>query len=286
MGRVLAIGIATGAIYGLFAVGLVLVYETTRILNFAQAEFGVFAAYLSWALVVVGMPWPAAAALALVGVVSIGLVFERLVVRPLIGHPRLVTVVATIAAALFLVGLELQLWRAGPRVLPSPFSGSGLTLAGIVLTPQRLLALGITLVVAAVGGWFLKRTTFGLALRAVAEDPVGVRLVGVRIGHLSMFTWGVASALGAITGILVALSLGGFSPGFMNRVLLLGFGAAVVGGVHSLAGALAGGVSIGVLEAAVTRAFVSVPGLAEAVVFLIVILVLLLRPRGLLQGRA
>jgi branched-chain amino acid transport system permease protein len=284
MASVLAIGIATGAIYGLFAVGLVLVYETTRVLNFAQAELGAFGAYLTWTLVVlVGMPWIPAALVAVTGVVILGLAFERLVVRPLIGQPRLVTVVATIAAALLLLGVELQIWTAGPKRLPSPFAGGGVAVAGIVLTPSRLLALGITLVVVIVGGWFLRSTTTGLALRAAAEDPVGVRLAGIRLRHLSALTWGLATGLGAVTGILVALSLGGFSPGFMNRILLLGFGAAVLGGLHSPSGALLGGVLIGVGEAAISRMFLGVPGVVEALVFVVLVMVLLLRPRGLLQ---
>jgi branched-chain amino acid transport system permease protein len=284
---VLASGLATGAIYGLFGVGLVLVYETTRVLNFAQAEVGVFATYLAWTFVVVGgLPWMGAAALALTAVVLLGLAFERLVVRPLIDRPRMVTVVATIAAALLLIGVELQLWRAGPRALPSPFTGGGIQLGGVILTPARLIALGLATLVVTVGGWFLYRTTFGLALRAAAVDPIGVRLTGTRLRHLSMFTWGIACFLGGATGLLVALSLGGFSPGFMHRIMLLGFGAAILGGIHSLSGALIGGILVGLLEAVLTRSFVGIPGLVEAAVFLLIVLTLLIRPRGLIAGRA
>jgi len=286
MGTILVIGVATGAVYGLFAFGLVLVYKATRVLNFAQAEIGAFAAFLTWTLTEsVHLPWALAAGIALAASGALGMTFERLVIRPLISASRLTLVVATVSAGLLVGGVELKVWGGNPKILSSPFTFSGPTIAGVVLPPPRLVALIIGVVAAGVAAWFFRRTTFGLALLAAAQDVVGVRLTGIRLRHLSAFTWGVSSIIGGVTGIVIALSLGAFAPFFMARLMLLGFAAAVVGGMTSLPGALVGGIVVGVAEATIAHFWISVPGLVETVMFAVIVVVLLVRPRGLL-GRA
>ena len=286
MAAVIVSGIAAGAVYGLFALGLVLVYKTTRVLNFAQAEIGAFSTFVAYALIVnAGLPWGLGALLALGAAAAVGVGFERAVIRPLVGAPRLTLVVATIGLGLLLGGLEVKLWGIDPKLLPTPFHGSGLHVADVYLSPPRLLALGITAAAGLLSVWFFRRTTFGLALLAAAHDVVGVRLTGIRLRHLSAFTWGVSSVLGGMAGIVISLSLGAFAPFFLNRIMLLGFAAAVVGGMTSLPGALLGGVVIGVTEALVSHFWISVPGLVEAVMFGTIVVFLLVRPIGLL-GRA
>lgn len=286
LAAVIVSGIAAGAVYGLFALGLVLVYKTTRVLNFAQAEIGAFATFVAYALIVnAGLPWVLGVILALLAAAGVGVTFERTVVRPLVAGPRLTLVVATIALGLLLGGVELKVWGVDPKLLPSPFHGTGLHLADVYLSPPRLLALGLTAAVGLASVWFFRRTTFGLALLAAAHDVVGVRLTGIRLRHLSAFTWGVSSAVGGAAGIVISLSLGAFAPFFLNRIMLLGFAAAVVGGMSSLPGALVGGLVIGVTEALVSHFWISVPGLVEAVMFGTIVVFLLLRPTGLL-GRA
>jgi branched-chain amino acid transport system permease protein len=286
VGTILVIGIATGAVYGLFAFGLVLVYKATRVLNFAQAEIGAFAAFLTWTFTnPVHLPWALAAGIALAASGVVGVVFERLVIRPLISASRMTLVVATVSAGLLVGGIELKAWGGNPKVLASPFTFRGPSIAGVVLPPPRLVALVIGIVAAAAAAWFFRRTTFGLALLAAAQDVVGVRLTGIRLRHLSAFTWGVSSIIGGVTGIVIALSLGAFAPFFMARLMLLAFAAAVVGGMTSLPGALVGGVLVGVAEATIAHFWISVPGLVETVMFGVIVLVLLVRPSGLL-GRA
>lgn len=286
MTAVIASGVAAGAVYGLFAMGLVLVYKTTRVLNFAQAEIGAFTTFVAyWLIATVGLPWLVGALLALAVAAGVGVAFERMVIRPLVAGPRLTLVVATIALGLLLGGAEVKLWGVDPRLLRSPFRGSGLHIASIYLSPPRLLALGLTALAAGASVWFFRRTTFGLALLAAAHDVVGVRLTGIRLRHLSAFTWGVSSVVGGLAGIVIALSLGAFAPFFLNRIMLLGFAAAVAGGMTSLPGALLGGLMIGVTEALVSHFWISVPGLVEAVMFGTILFVLLVRPTGLL-GRA
>jgi branched-chain amino acid transport system permease protein len=155
----------------------------------------------------------------------------------------------------------------------------------VFVTPPRLTALAITAGVGGAFAWFFRRTTFGLALLASAQDAVGVRLTGIRLRHLSAFTWAVSSVIGAAAGIVIALSLGAFAEYFMARIMLLGFAAAILGGMTSLPGALVGGLAIGVGEAVVSHYWISVPGLVEALTFAMIVGVLLVRPQGLL-GRA
>jgi branched-chain amino acid transport system permease protein len=148
-----------------------------------------------------------------------------------------------------------------------------------VVPAQRLLVLAVTVVITVSLALLLRRTVFGVAVRAAAEDVTAVRLRGIPAGGIGLFVWGLSAALSAIAGILVTPFLG-LNPHFMNLVLLRAFAGAIVGGLTSLVGALVGGLAIGVLEAHVQRA-TSYPGAVEAVLFLIIVAVLLLRPQGL-----
>ena len=281
LGSVLVIGVVSGAIYGLFALGLVLVYKTSRVLNLAQAEIGGLAAFVTLAAVDRIHVWPLAAAIGLAVSCAVGLGFERAIVRPLLEAPRLTLVVATLSAGLLIGGLETKIWGVDARALPTPFHFRGPSLAGVVVPPARLVALGASIVVAGAAAWFMRSTTLGLGLRAAADDPVAVRLTGVRVRHLSALTWAASSLFGGMAGIVIALSLGAFAPFFMTRLMLLGFAAAVVGGLTSLVGALTGGIVVGVLEAVVARYWISVPGAVEVAMLAAIVAFLLLRPRGM-----
>jgi len=284
--NVIVSGIAQGAVYGLFALGLVLVYKTTKVLNFAQAETGTFAAFLLWELAHLGLPWMVALLVTLLAVALMGLIFERFVIRPLVHAPRMTLVVATIALGLFLFGLELHFFGVKPHFEPTPFHGSGLRISAVTLTPPRLLALAVTAVIGFVSAWFFRRTTFGLGLLAAAQDSVGVRLTGLRLRHLSAFTWAVSFVVGGLAGILLAMSLAFFAPASLTGgIMLFGFAAAVLGGMTSLPGALIGGVAVGVARAVISNYWISVPGLPETLMFAAIVVVLLVRPQGML-GRA
>ncbi|MHB8463881.1 MAG: branched-chain amino acid ABC transporter permease [Acidimicrobiales bacterium] len=287
MAQVVVSGIGAGAVYGLFALGLVLVFKATRVLNFAQAEMGTFTTYLAWWLLVrQGIGWPLTVVIVLAAAALIGLVFERTVMRPLVHASRLTLVVATVAASLLFGALELKIWRGNPKLLPSPFHGSGLHIAGVFITPPRLLALALTAAVGAGFAWFFRRTTFGLALLASAQDAIGVRLTGIRLRHLSAFTWAASAVIGAAAGLVIALSLGAFAEYFMARIMLLGFAAAILGGMTSLPGALVGGLGVGVGEAVVSHYWIRIPGLVEALTFAMIVAVLIVRPQGLLGREA
>lgn len=289
MTQALVSGLANGGIYGLLAVGLVLVYKGSRVLNFAQGELGTFALFVGWGLIADwGWPWLAGAAVAVGSCALIGLGFERFVVRRMGDESRLSVTVATVGLLLLLIALELKLWGTSPKVLGPPISGLGPKVAGYYVSPTQMLAVAATLVIGVGLAAFLQRTDFGLGVLAAAHDPVAVRLVGVRAGRITAFTWGTAGAIGAVAALLVEPTIGAFAPGFMTVLFVRALAAALLGGVNSLVGAFVGGLSVGVIEAVVGRQFVqsTFPGVQSVVVFLIIIGVLLFRPQGIMGGRA
>ncbi|MFA5890711.1 MAG: branched-chain amino acid ABC transporter permease [Actinomycetota bacterium] len=286
MTRALVIGVSVGAIYGMLALGITLVYKTTRVLNFGLAEMGTFATYLTWQAVVRWhWPWVAGAPLAVLIVTLIGLAFERFVVRPNIDASRVSLLIATVGLSFLLFGLELGFWGPSPQLLPSPFRGSGPEILGVFVQPLRLFALGTTAVVGIGLMLLLKRTTFGLGVLAAAHDPITIRLMGVRLSRISMFAWGTSAALAAVTGIVLSPAVGTFFPFSLTFFFPRALAAALLGGLTSLPGAFVGGVAIGVLEASLQQAFPSTSGIVEAGLFAVVLSVLLLRPQGLL-GKA
>ena len=284
MGQALISGLANGGIYGLLAVGIVLVYKGSRVLNFAQGELGTFALFIAWGIVVdQEMPWVVGAIVAIAVSAGIGLGFERLVVRRMGEESRLSVTVATVGLLLLLIALEFKLWGSSPKVLGAPISGIGPKVLGYHVSPTQMLALVATVVMGVGLAAFLKRTDFGLGVLAAAHDTVAVRLMGLPAGRLAAFTWGTAGAVGAIAALLVEPSIGLFAPGFMTLLFVRGLAAALLGGIDSLSGAFAGGVLLGVVEAQISKAFVqsTFPNVQFVFVFVIIIGVLVFRPQGM-----
>ena len=286
MSRVIVVGISVGAIYGLLALGIVLVYKTTRVLNFAQGELGTFAVYIAWWLIErQNQPWAVGAVTAIIAVTAIGLAFERLVIWPNIDAPRSSLLIATVGLGLFLYGLEVGLFGTSPEFLMPPVGGCGIEVAGVCVTPIRLFALGVNLALGLGFLYLLKRTTFGLGVLAAADDPVTVRLMGIRLSRISMFAWGSAAALAAVSGLILVPAIGTFTPFALTLFFLRGLAAALLGGLTSLPGAFLGGLGIGIGEALLQEGFPTSAGIVEAGLFALVLVIILLRPQGLL-GRA
>lgn len=288
MGPALVGGVVAGAIYGLLAVGIVLVYKGSRVLNFAQGELGTFALFVAWwAIDRRGMPWPAGAALGLVCGIAIALVFERLVVRRMVDATRLAVAVATVGLFLFLIAAEAFIFSEALLVLPSPIRGLGPRILGFHVSPMSILSIVAVAVIALGLGAFLRRTDFGLGVLAASQDPTMVRLVGVRLSRVSAFTWGLAGALGAIAALLIEPTIGAFAPGFMTQFFVRGLAAALVGGLVSLPGAFVGGIAVGIVEAFVGQLFIGsgVPGIRTVTVIALIVIVLLVRPAGIFGRR-
>ncbi|MHB8670957.1 MAG: branched-chain amino acid ABC transporter permease [Acidimicrobiales bacterium] len=284
----LVLGLVDGGIYALLAVGIVLVYRGSRVLNFAQGEIGTLGLFVAWYLTTEqGLPWIVGAAGCVIVATAIGLVFERLIVRPMADSSRLSVAVATVGLLLLLLALGFRLFGESPRSVRGPTAGRGVVLASVVVSPTQMVALVVTLTVAIALAVLLRRTDFGLGVLAAAEDPVAIRLVGVPLSQVSAFTWGAGAAISALAVLLIEPTIGVFTPGFASELFVKGLAAALIGGLSSLPGAFVGGLVVGLVEAEVTSASLtsSLPGIPTLAVFALILTVLLVRPRGLFGSR-
>jgi branched-chain amino acid transport system permease protein len=289
MEQAFVVGLVTGGIYGLYALGLVLVYRGSGVLNFAQAELGTFAIFVAYEVIVVHhQPWLVGATAAVLVSLALGLAFERLAVWPLRAAPRITVAVGTIAMLSLLIALELTIFGATPRLLDPPIAGVGVRVFDVIVTPTQMLSL---LLVAVIGGGlaaFLRYTDFGLSVQAAAQDQEAVRFLGIRLARVSIFTWGLAAVLSALAALLIQPTVGVISASAFGAIFIKAIGAALIGGLASMPGAFAGGLVVGVAEAEIRHLTVSssLTGLPELVIFFAVVAVLVLRPQGLLGSRA
>jgi branched-chain amino acid transport system permease protein len=306
----IVLGLTTGAIFGLVALGLVLVYKGTRVFNFAQGEFGTIAAYFAFMAMHqtrfggLDLPYWAAVLVALAGALALGLLFERVVARPLLNAPRVTVLVATIAVALLFIGIEILFFEITPENLRGVFTSenAGLfdekTVCGLPIDPQRQVAIAVLLAFGGLLAYFFSRTNLGLAVLATSQDAFATRVVGIGVERMSRFIWGGAALLGGIAALIYVPIAGLLVPGVMtSNILIPAFTGAVVGGMNSLPGAFLGGITIGVVQSVATwavghyhlgeRAITEVVPASEQISILLVLLVILLaRPAGLLGSEA
>jgi branched-chain amino acid transport system permease protein len=287
--QALVIGLITGAGYGLVALGLVLIYKSSGVFNFAQGEFGTVAVYALWAAHVNGIPYVPAIVLALLAAGAMGLLTERVIIRPLFDAPRVTLLVATAGVSLLAIGVEIWLGEARLRFIqPALGRFDRISVLGIKVSDQRMLILA-TLILLAIGlGLFFSRTNLGLAILAVSQEPTATELMGISVRRLSSFVWCLAAVLGGLGGVLTAGVVQNFGPSFITTSTLIpAFTAAVLGGMTSLPGAFVGGVVVGIVQAFAIGepAFSHIPGQGTLAVFLLLIGVLAIRPQGLL-GKA
>jgi branched-chain amino acid transport system permease protein len=285
----IVLGLISGSIYALIAAGITLVFKGSRVLNFAQAEVGTLTLYVTyWVSSKHHQPWVLGALASIVAAVAIGLLFERIVIRPMLTAPRLTVAVATIGLFSFCLAVELGLFAGSVYLIPPPIAHGGVRLAGVYVSASQWLALGVVAVIAAALAAFLRFTDFGLAVQASADDPVAAQLMGTPRGRISAFTWGTAGALSAIAVLLIEPTVGVLTPGAFAGLFIGGLTAALVGGLTSLPGAFVGGLVVGIAEAEVKAHIVTsaIPSVQTTAMLVIVLAVLLLRPQGLLGSRA
>jgi branched-chain amino acid transport system permease protein len=293
-------GLAQGSAYGLLGLGLVLLYKSNRIFNFAQGEFATLGAMVTY-LFDTGYQWIPhvpfflAAFFGIGASVLVALAGERLVIRPMLDRPRVVLVVGTIGIALFLIGLEGLMYphigalRSIDQVLGFKNAYIG-HVDGLPIFYQDLLRLTVLAVLAVAAFLFFRYTHTGTAILAVSQDATAARVVGISVERISMITWGIAGLLGGVAGVLLAVPPHTFTPGeFTTGALIVAFAAAVLGGFTSLPGAFVGGLLIGLVQAFAEADHSFVPVLrslpnaqAEVAVTVVLLLVLLIRPRGIL----
>ncbi len=276
-------GLSLGGLYALIAVGYTMVYGILRLINFAHGDLIMVAAYV--AVLGVGVfawPWPLAATLA-VGLTGLmGVLLERGAYRPLRRAPRISLLISAIAASFLLENLVLVIAGGRPQAFPAPgWSAAAMELGGLYLPVLSLIIPGVTAV--CVGGLFflVYHTATGRAMRAIAYDLETVSLMGIDVNRIIAFTFLVGSLLAGVGGVLWALKYPQVNP-FMGILPgLKAFIAAVLGGIGNLAGAVAGGLLLGLLEVLIVAIFPAGAGYRDAVAFGLLILVLLLRPTGL-----
>ena len=268
-------GLSNGSIYASLALALVMIYQATHLVNFAQGEMAMFATYIAWSLINAGLGyWPAF--VLTVGIAFVlGVVIERLVIRPVENAPVLAVVVVFIGLLVILNSIAGWIFSYTIKSFPSPFPDA----LGIrYMSPHQVGALLVTLAVLALLYVFFRFTPLGLAMRAAAQNPVSSRLVGIRVGWMLALGWGLAAAVGAVAGMMVA-PIVYLDPNMMAGILLYAFAAALLGGIDSPGGAVVGGLVVGVLEN-LLGAFVIGNELKLVVALVLIVGVLLVKPSG------
>ena len=270
-------GLATGGIYASLALALVMIYQATHLVNFAQGEMAMFTTYIAWSLLNAGMPYWPAFFLTVLFAFAFGVLVERVVIRPVERAPVLAVVVVFIALLVILNSVTGWIYSYTIKSFPSPFPKE--PLLGIrYMSSHELGAIGVTLAVLLLVYAFFRFTPLGLAMRAAAQNPESSRLVGIRVGWMLALGWGLAAAIGAVAGMMVA-PIVYLDPNMMGGILLYAFAAALVGGIDNPWGAVFGGFLVGVLEN-VLGAFVIGNELKLSVALLLIVGVLLVRPSG------
>lgn len=278
-------GISIGAIYAWLALAIVLIHRSTGVVNMAQGEMAMFSTYMVWQLTAGGWPiWGAilvAVALSLAG----GMFIERSVIRPVEGASHLTMLIVTLGVLLILNQSAGWIWGFLVKEVPSPFPTEVLAMGEVRLAWSTIGILIVLLVSMGLLYLLFKYTKIGLAMRAVATTPESARLVGIRVGYVLMLGWGLAAAVGALSGILVAPELF-LTPNLMFGIMIYGIAAATLGGLNSPGGAVVGGLVVGVSEN-LAGTYIDFIGsdLKILVPFVITVAVLMVKPTGLFGKR-
>ncbi len=271
-------GLANGMVYALAAVGFVIVYKASGVINFAQGELLLFGAYLAFAMIVqLGLPWAVGVAATLVAAVLLALVVERFVLRPLVGEPVLSMIMATIALSSLLKAFVNAVWGARPKSFPAFLPSGPVRLGPATVSADRLLTILIAAVLLCACALFFRYTKDGIAMRAIADDQQAGLSMGISIRRVLAVAWAMAAVSGAVGGMMLA-NIFGVGPE-VSSIGLRVFPVVILGGLDSIAGAVVGGVVIGLLETWV-GGYVG-HGLHQIVPFVVLILVLMVRPYGL-----
>jgi branched-chain amino acid transport system permease protein len=279
-------GLATGGIYGSLALALVMIYQATDVVNYAQGEMAMFSTYLAWSMINAGTPYWLAFAATLAIAFAGGLLIERVLIRPVENAPILTIVIVCIGLLVILNSVAGWLYSYIQKPFPSPFPDRPLRVGNVVFGAHDIGALGVTLVVLVLLYVFFRYTTLGLAMRAAAQNPASSRLVGIRVGWMLALGWGLAALVGAVAGMMVA-PIVFLDPNMMGGILIYAFASATLGGFTSPGGAVVGGLIVGVIENLVGT-YVRFIGteLKLTVALALILVVLVVKPSGLFGRRA
>jgi branched-chain amino acid transport system permease protein len=276
-----ASGLATGGIYASLALALVMIYQATDVVNFAQGEMAMFSTYLAWSMLHAGVPYWVAFLLTVILAFAGGITIQRVVIRPVENKPILTIVIVTLGLLVICNSVAGWIWTYVQKPFPSPFPAKPFRVGTIVFGAHDLGEIAVTLVVLLLLYGFFRYTPLGLAMRAAAQNPVSSRLVGIRVSWMLALGWGLAAAFGAVAGLMVAPILT-LEPNMMGGIQIYAFAAATLGGFTSPVGAVVGGFIVGVVENLVGT-YVKFIGteLKLTVALAMIIVVLLVKPSGL-----
>jgi branched-chain amino acid transport system permease protein len=278
-------GIMIGLMYALIALGFVLIYKATDAINFAQGEFVMFAGFIAAAAALAGLSFWVSAALAIAGMVALGFGLERIVLRPLIGRPIIAVVMATIGLAAVLRGVAVLAFGAGTKAIVMPVGDAPLFLGPLMLSPVQLIGAGVSILFLAGFTWFFMKSRTGVAMRAVADNQQVAMAMGINIRRYFALAWAMAGIVSALGGVVWGAMLG-----IDNQLALVGlkvFPVVILGGLDSIAGAVIGGLIVGIVEnlaAGYLDPYVG-GGTKDFAPYVLMILVLMIRPEGIFGRR-
>jgi len=273
-------GLATGGIYACMALAVVMIFQAIDHLNFAQGEMAMFSTFISWQLMAWGQPYWVAFAIAVAVSFVGGVLIERVLFRPIHNAPVLSNLVAFIALFSILNSGAGYIWDYTIKTFPTPF-GDRPFLGMTLISTHQAGMIGVTLVLLGFLYLFFRGTRLGLAMRAAAANPESARLVGIRVGWMTALGWGMAAAIGAVAGVLIAPVVF-LEPNMMLGILLYGFAGAVLGGLTSPGGAVVGGFLVGIIEN-LAGTFIPYVGreLKLSIALFLIVAVLMVRPSGI-----
>ncbi len=272
-------GLALGCVYGLIALGFVLIYKATEVVNFAQGELMMLGGFFAYTYIsLLGFNYWAGFALSVLSLGLVGMVIERVVVRPILGFPQFAIVMATIGLGFLLRSLAGMIWGTDDLRIETPFSSGVLRIGNLVLAHDKLSVIVATVILIAILYVFFNKTRLGTAMRATSENMLAAYYMGIPVKRVVSLIWAISAMVACCAGVLLAPIT------FINSNVGLGLGlkafpAAVLGGFGSIPGALVGGLIIGVIE--VLAGFYLAQGWKDVAPYLVLLIMLLLKPEGL-----
>ena len=278
--QMLLAGVAQGCVYALVALGFVLIYKATETVNFAQGDLMMLGAFVALSGgTLIGLPYWAVILFAALVMAIVGMLIERIVIRPVLGHPAFTVVMITIGVGYMIRGIVTMVpgWGTETYALATPFGGKVLTIGGAVLSLQELSVIALTAALCVLLYVFFRYAKLGVAMQASSQNQLAAYYMGIPVRRVNMMIWGLSAAVAAFAGILLAPFT--FVHSNMGFIGLKAFPAAVVGGFGSVPGAIAGGLIIGVVEALAGRYLPE--GFKDVAAYVVVLFVLLVKPSGL-----
>ena len=288
--QLLVAGVAVGTLYALVALGFVIIYKATGIINFAQGALALVGAYLTYnASVTWGLPFPLAALVAVVACAALGLLIERLILSRMVGQPVFAVIMITIGLSIVIEQIVVMVWGGGTLPLDDPWGLSTFAVGGVTIAKSDLARIVVAAVLLAGFFAFFKFSVLGVAMRAAASDQEAALAQGISVRRVVGITWAVAAGIATMAGVLLASGGRGVDPG-LGVIALVAFPAVILGGLDSPGGAVVGGVVMGIVEVMTAGYSDKLPEFLGAnfqrvTPYVVLVLILLVRPYGLFGTR-